>query len=67
MRQPLWRMICQCLHKIKMSIKFGPAILLGIYTCEIKKDTCNILTIENLTETLIIISKKSKQLKHSAV
>ena len=49
-----------------MSIKFGPAIL-GIYTCEIKKDTCNILTIENLTETLIIISKKSKQLKNSAV
>lgn len=66
MRQPLGTMICQCLHKVKMSIKFGPAIL-GIYTCEIKKDTCNILTIENLTETLIIISKKSKQLKNSAV
>ena len=30
-----------------------------------KKDTCNILTIENLSETLI--SKKSKQVKHSAV
>ena len=62
MVQPLWKVIWQCLRKLKILLPYDPAVtLLGIYSKGLKTYVCTKTCIGMFIAALFIVAKTWKQ------